>query len=74
MRRGAGSFLDVVAALLSIGAGIYLLIHQAPAGSESWLSVIAHGLGVYMVAKGIWMARSLHLQSALVDEARREDL
>ncbi len=29
---------------------------------QSWLEVIAHGIGVYFIAKGLWMARSLHLQ------------
>ncbi len=68
-RRGAGSVLDVLAALAAIGAGIYLLTLQT-VGGDSIFEAIAHGLGVFIIAVGVWMARSLHLQARLVDEAR----
>jgi len=56
------SALKLVAAIGSIGAGIYLLTkHSIPVTlggdtGQSWLEVIAHGIGVYFIAKGIWMA------------------
>lgn len=66
-----GSILDVAATLVSVGAGVYLLTRHSVSvdipgvgqqGGQSWFEVIAHGMGAYFVAKGIWMARSLHLQ------------
>jgi hypothetical protein len=65
--KPAGSILDVLAALLAVGAGVYLLSASSPAvqvggaTGQSWLEILAHGIGVYFIAKGIWMARSLHL-------------
>ncbi len=69
-----GKLIDIIATLLSIGAGVYLLSeHSASVAGvqgSSWLEVIAHGMGAYFVAKGLWMARSLHLQAETVDAGR----
>ena len=51
--RGAGG-------ALSIYAGYYLLsrnsisLGSADAG-QSWLEALAHGIGIYFLAKGAWM-------------------
>lgn len=65
--RHAGHWLDIIAVLLSLGAGGYLLLTQSPAGAGSWFSVIAHGMGAYFLAKGVYMGRALHLQARIVD-------
>jgi hypothetical protein len=70
--RSSSSWLDGLAALGAIGAGIYLLSSQTEA-NNSYLEVIAHGMGAYFVAKGIWMGRTAHLVSALLDYARHRD-
>jgi hypothetical protein len=56
-----GKLVQIVAGLLSIGAGIYLLTMQSVGvvqGGESWLQVLAHGIGVYFIARGLWMLAS----------------
>jgi multisubunit Na+/H+ antiporter MnhC subunit len=65
--RHAGHWLDILAVLLSVGAGVYLLLSRSPAGINSWFSVIAHGMGAYFLAKGVYMGRALHLQARIVD-------
>ncbi|HZO97128.1 MAG TPA: hypothetical protein VFB42_07140 [Gaiellaceae bacterium] len=65
----AGSAWDALAALGAIGAGVYLLASQT-ADPNSYLQTIAHGLGVYFVAKGVYMGRTTHLLSQLLDRAR----
>ena len=59
-------WLDAAAVLVTIGAGIYLLASKT-AAPDSYLQTIAHGIGAYMIGKGLWMARSLHLQERLLD-------
>jgi hypothetical protein len=51
-----------LAVIASIGAGIYLLLSLWSSGPTTWFDVIGHGIGVYFIAKGLWMARSLQLQ------------
>jgi hypothetical protein len=62
--------IDGLIILLSIGAGIYLLSTSSPA-SDSGLIVIAHGMGAYFVSKGLWMGRSLYMQSEIVDATQK---
>jgi hypothetical protein len=53
---------SLVGSLICIGAGVYLLLHGSPPiqiGSESgqsWLEIIAHGMGAYFIGKGILLA------------------
>jgi hypothetical protein len=60
---GFGMLMAVVSALASIGAGIYLLSAKSVAtfagGSTSWFQILAHGIGVYFIAKGLFMGASL---------------
>jgi hypothetical protein len=71
-----GRLIDIAAALLSVGAGLYLLQYGGETTSiagesgTSWFEIIAHGMGIYFVAKGLWMARSLHLQKQQLDATR----
>ncbi len=56
-----GRIAEIAAALLSGGAGVYLLTKHSvdvTVGGEtgqSWLEVLAHGIGVYFIARGLWM-------------------
>jgi hypothetical protein len=53
--------LKAVSGLIAIGAGAYLLQTQA-AGDDSFLEVIAHGMGAYFVAKGLFIWATLSEQ------------
>lgn len=60
-----GSLADGLAAVISVGAGIYLLAHGSPSATiagqdtgQSWFEILAHGIGAYFIAKGIFMYRS----------------
>lgn len=59
-----GTLLDWAAALLAIFAGIGLATSRT-VGQDSYLQVIANGIGLYFIAKGWFMARSLWLQSSI---------
>lgn len=55
-----------LASIGSIAAGLYLLSTQAVA-EDSLIEVIAHGMGIYFVAKGLYLGPSLWMQA----ESRR---
>lgn len=56
--------IDAAAALASVGAGIYLLskgsepITVGGQTGQSWLEILAHGIGVYFIARGVAMFRA----------------
>jgi L-asparagine transporter-like permease len=58
----------------AIGAGLYLLSAQSPnlAGGSSWFEVLAHGIGVYFIGKGIWMIHEALTNQELRDVARKQ--
>lgn len=65
-----GKLLDYAAAAASIAAGLYLLQFQS-AGGSSWFEVIGHGIGIYFIAKGIYLARAMQVaqrETELLDE------
>lgn len=64
-RLAAGLF-DAGAWLLQVGAGVYLLTSQA-ADPNSYLQLLAHGLGAYMVGRGLFAARALYFQARQVE-------
>ena len=49
----------VLAALVSIGAGIYLLQTQSASEDATIFDAIMHGMGAYFVARGLWMISRL---------------
>jgi len=65
MRRLAA----IASALISIGAGLYLLGTQT-VGANSILEVLAHGIGAYFVARGIFMGSSLTAQAEAAEALR----
>jgi hypothetical protein len=53
---------QVVAGIVAIGAGIYLLQYSGGtidlgngATGRSWSDIIDHGIGAYFIARGMWM-------------------
>lgn len=70
-----GRFLDIGAALLSIGAGVYLLQYNADTaglgGGTSWFQIIGHGMGVYFIGKGVFIARATHLAGEQAERLRQ---
>lgn len=69
---GIGKLVDVAAALLAIGAGLYLLQSNSvsTADGTSWFQVIAHGMGIYFIAKGLFMMRAAWFSSRSVDHLK----
>jgi len=61
-----GRFIDIASALICIGAGLYLLQYNSPA-QTTWFQIIAHGMGIYFIGKGLFIARSTHLQARAAD-------
>jgi hypothetical protein len=55
--RMLGLFVDAIAGLIGVGAGIYLLAHTSETG-PTWLEVIAHGSGAFFIACGLYMIGS----------------
>lgn len=72
-----GTFVDLGAALATVLAGVYLLQqHGVPidvggASGQSWFEVLAHGIGVYFIARGVWMFRHIGLEQRQVDSLER---
>jgi hypothetical protein len=66
---------SVIAALICIAAGIYLLstksITIGSDGGQSWFAVIAHGMGIYFIGKGLFVGSSLWRQEDEVQHLRR---
>jgi hypothetical protein len=55
--RNLGYGVSSIAGLVAVGAGIYLLTKQSASG-DTWLEVLAHGAGVYFIARGLYMIGS----------------
>jgi len=63
-------FFPFVASLGCIAAGAYLLQTQA-VGESSWFEAIAHGMGIYFIAKGLFVGPALwqsYKQTALLEQ------
>ena len=61
--RILGFAVKAVAGLVSIGAGTYLVTRQSASG-DTWLEVLAHGIGVFFIAAGLFMIGSAIAASA----------
>jgi hypothetical protein len=61
-----GRLIGFGAAAICVFAGIYLLQYNADtgtAGGTSWFQIIGHGMGIYFIGKGLFVARSTWLES-----------
>lgn len=57
-----GQFLGVLSTIVSIVAGVFLLDTKA-ANENSLIEVLIHGIGIYFIAKGLFMGPSLIVQA-----------
>jgi hypothetical protein len=57
-KRGYSAF-GVLAALVSIGAGLYLLGSDSASQEATVFDALMHGIGAYCIARGLWMIASL---------------
>jgi hypothetical protein len=51
--------LGVIAGLVSIGAGLYLLTSSSATADTTVFDAIMHGMGAYFCARGLWMFQGL---------------
>lgn len=58
-RTGLAKLLGIGAAVVSIGAGIYLLQSESASAETTVFDVLMHGIGIYFIARGMWMAVEL---------------
>lgn len=55
------SLLSAVSGLFCVAGGLYLLTSQA-VGQDSYIELIAHGMGLYFIGKGLFVWLSLAQQ------------
>ncbi|HEU0192902.1 MAG TPA: hypothetical protein VFQ71_01810 [Gaiellales bacterium] len=53
------NFPGWLAALVAIGAGLYLLTSESAAQQTTVFDALMHGIGAYCIARGLWMISSL---------------
>jgi hypothetical protein len=51
--------IGALAALISIGAGLYLLSFESAAQQTNVFDMLTHGIGAYCIARGVWMIAEL---------------
>ena len=52
---GLGKLAGIAAAVVLIGAGIYLLTSQSASDETTVFDALMHGIGAYFIARGLWM-------------------
>jgi hypothetical protein len=69
-RNSIGRGIGFIASAICVFAGLYLLQFNAAGDlggdSRSWLEILAHGIGIYFIARGFAMARSTYAESEMV--------
>jgi|RhiMethySRZTD1v2_1073278.scaffolds.fasta_scaffold1733596_2 multisubunit Na+/H+ antiporter MnhC subunit len=58
-RTGIANLLGIAAAIVSIGAGVYLLQSESASAETTVFDILMHGIGIYFIARGMWMAVEL---------------
>jgi hypothetical protein len=53
--RDLGKLAGIAAAVVSIGAGIYLLTSESASDQTTVFDALMHGIGAYFIARGLWM-------------------
>jgi len=60
-----GRLIGLASAVICVFAGIYLLqyneVSTSIGGGTSWFQIIGHGMGIYFIGKGLFVARSTWL-------------
>ena len=60
--------VGVLAAVVSIGAGLYLLTSESASSETTVFDALMHGIGAYCIARGLWMlAVLIHTRHAQAD-------
>ena len=54
-RTALAILIGIGAAIVSIGAGVYLLTHESASADSTVFDILMHGIGAYFVARGLWM-------------------
>ncbi len=62
--------LAIVISAVSLFAGVYLLGSET-VGENSYLETIAHGIGIYFLAKGLYLGPSLMRQAEAAQHLKR---
>jgi hypothetical protein len=57
------ALVGIAAAVVSIGAGIYLLTSQSASEETTVFDALMHGIGAYFIARGLWMFSRLDLRT-----------
>ena len=60
------NILGVIAGVVSVVAGIYLLQSQSASADTTVFDVMMHGIGAYFIARGLWMFQSFLVRGAAV--------
>jgi hypothetical protein len=69
--------LSAGAAILCVAAGVYLLsknsipVTVGAKTGQSWFEIIAHGMGIYFIGKGLFVLANLSQQRAQVRSLRQ---
>ena len=77
MRRLIGAIVDLAASGLCVAAGVYLLsqnslpVDLGGQHGRSWFEVLAHGIGIYFIGKGLFVLRSTWLEAETAAALRR---
>jgi hypothetical protein len=73
--RAYRKLVEAVAGVAAAGGGVYLLTWNSagmvPGSGESWFQVLAHGIGIYFVARGVWMFSHAGSQEDVIDRLDR---
>jgi hypothetical protein len=65
-----GRLFGFAGAAICVFAGIYLLQYNATTDAStgtSWFQIIGHGMGIYFIGKGLFVARSTYLEAEQAD-------
>jgi hypothetical protein len=66
-----GRLTGFAAAAICVIAGVYLLQYNAATGGigggTNWFQIIGHGMGIYFIGKGLFVARSTYLEAEQAD-------
>jgi hypothetical protein len=68
---GASRLTALLAALICIGAGIYLATHESATGETTWFEILARGIGIYFIGKGIFVGSTLIRQQEQITLLQR---
>jgi hypothetical protein len=63
--RAPSWIVEGLASIGAIAAGLYLLASET-VDPDSYLQTIAHGIGIYFIAKGFFMGASLYRQRLML--------